>query len=216
MTTTRRREGGSLSDSRVFREGYAHLRRRDPALKRILDAHGLLDFAPEGEAFESLVESILSQQLAYSAAAAIIGRVRGLFPGGAIEAEGMSRMEPGKLRRAGVSPQKLSYLRDLAARVVDGRLDVEALGSMPDERIVEVLDEVKGVGAWTAQMFLIFTLGRPDVLPVDDYKIRASVQRVYGLRELPRRAEIERLAEPWRPYRTVASLYLWRAKDDES
>jgi len=125
----------------------------------------------------------------------------------------MNRVDPRKLRAAGVSPQKLSYLKDLSARVVKGTLDLESLESMTDEEIIEVLDEVKGIGPWTVHMFLIFTLGRPDVLPVGDYGIQTSVQSIYGLPELPNKADFERLAERWRPYSTVASLYLWHARD---
>jgi DNA-3-methyladenine glycosylase II len=124
-------------------------------------------------------------------------------------------MDAKKLRSAGVSPQKLSYLKDLAGRVVEGSLDLGALSSMSDEEIIEVLDEVKGIGPWTVHMFLIFTLGRPNVLPVDDYGIRTSVQSIYGLSELPKKADIEQLAEKWHPFSTVASLYLWHAKDNE-
>jgi len=206
----------SLGDPRTFRAGYAHVRKNDPKLKPVLDARGLLRFRPEGEPFESLVESILSQQLAGSAASAIIKKVRALFPDGELEAGRIRRIAARRLRAAGVSPQKLSYLKDLAARVVEGTLDLEALESMPDEEIIEVLDEVKGIGPWTVHMFLIFTLGRPNVLPVDDYGIKTSVQRIYGLSELPKKAEIEKLAEKWSPYSTVASLYLWHAKDNES
>jgi len=205
----------SLGDPRTFRAGYAHVRRSDAKLKPIMDAQGVLAFKPEGEPFESLVESILSQQLAGAAASAIIRKVRALFPDGKLEPNRIHRVDARKLRAAGVSPQKLSYLKDLAARVVDGRLDLEALATLPDERIIEVLDEVKGIGPWTAHMFLIFTLGRPDVLPVDDYGIRTSVQRVYGFSQLPKKAEIEKLAEKWRPYSTVASLYLWHMRDNE-
>jgi DNA-3-methyladenine glycosylase II len=206
----------SLGDARTFRAGFAHVRKADPTLMPILDARGVLKFKPQGEPFESLVESILSQQLAGAAASSIIKRVRALFPEGKLEAKGMRRIDARKLRAAGVSPQKLSYLKDLSARVVDGRLDLEALESMSDEEIMETLDEVKGIGPWTVHMFLIFTLGRPDVLPVDDYGIRMSVQRIYGLPQLPKRAEIEKLAEGWHPYSTVASLYLWHAKDNEN
>ena len=205
----------SLGDARTFREGYAHVRKSDPKLAPVLDARGVLAFKPEGEPFESLVESILSQQLAGSAASAIIRKVRALFPDGQLEAKRIHRVDGRKLRAAGVSPQKLSYLKDLAARVVEGTLDLEALESMPDEEIIEVLDEVKGIGPWTVHMFLIFTLGRPNVLPVDDYGIKTSVQRIYGLSELPKKADIEKLAEKWHPYSTVASLYLWHAKDNE-
>jgi DNA-3-methyladenine glycosylase II len=210
-----KRTGGSLADARTFKAGYAHIRKSDPKLRRILDDLGVIEFKPQGEPFESLVESILSQQLAGSAASAIIRRVRGLFPDGELEAKRVHRIDSRKLRGAGVSPQKVSYLKDLSARVVDGRLDLGALGSMPDDNILEVLDEVKGIGPWTVHMFLIFTLGRPDVLPVDDYGIKASVQRVYGLSDLPKKGEIAKLAERWHPYCTVASLYLWRAKDEE-
>ena len=208
-------EAKSLGDSRTFKAGYAHIRRSDPKLRPILDARGVLEFDPQGEPFESLVESILSQQLAGAAASAIIKKVRALFSDGELEAKRIHRIDGRKLRAAGVSPQKLSYLKDLAARVVAGTLDLEALESMSDEEIIEVLDEVKGIGPWTVHMFLIFTLGRPNVLPVDDYGIRMSVQRIYGLSELPKKGEIEKLAERWHPYSTVASLYLWHSRDNE-
>lgn len=216
MPKVKKSKARSLGDARAFRAGLAHIRKRDPVLKPILDARGVIKFTPEGEPFESLVESILSQQLAGAAASAIIRKVRALFPDGKLEAKRVNRIDAKKLRAAGVSPQKLSYLKDLSARVVEGRLDLEALESMTDEEILEVLDEVKGIGPWTVHMFLIFTLGRPNVLPVDDYGIRMSVQRIYGLPELPKRAQIEKLAEKWHPYSTVASLYLWHAKDNES
>jgi DNA-3-methyladenine glycosylase II len=203
----------SLGEKKAFKAGYSHIKKRDPKLRPILKARGVLAFKPGGEPFESLVESILSQQLAGSAASAIIKKVRTLFPDGELEARTMRRMDPKRLRAAGVSPQKLTYLKDLSSRVVKGTLDLQALESMTDEEIVEVLDEVKGIGPWTVHMFLIFTLGRPDVLPVGDYGIQASVQRVYGLADLPKKAEIERLAERWHPYSTVASLYLWHARD---
>lgn len=207
------RTPGSLADPATFKAGYSHIKAGDPALRPILEAKGVLKFSPEGDPFESLVESILSQQLAWSAASSIIGRVRGLFPGKRITAAKMMGMQPRRLRTAGVSPQKLSYLKDLSARVAGGRLELGPLREMPDEEIVDALDEVKGIGPWTAHMFLIFTLGRPDVLPVDDYGIRASAKVVYGLPGLPAKAELEGLAERWRPYCSVASLYLWHARD---
>src|SRR6267143_358171 len=203
----------SLSDPRLFKAGFDHNRKNDPKLKPILDARGLIKFKTQGEPFESLVESILSQQLAGSAAESIIKKVRGLFPEGVLVASRFRRIDGKRLRAAGVSPQKLTYLKDLSLRVVEKRLDIEALSSLQDEDIVRALDEVKGIGPWTAHMFLIFTLGRPDVLPVDDYGIKKSVQRVYGLDELPKKAVIEKIAEGWHPYCTVASLYLWHSKD---
>ena len=206
----------SLADPRVFKAGFDHVRKNDPKLRRVLDSRGLIKFKPQGEAFESLVESVLSQQLAGSAAEAIIRKVRALFIDGQLDASGIHQVDPRRLRAAGVSPQKLSYLKDLSSRVVEGRLDLNALRPLPDDEIVNILDQVKGIGPWTVQMFLIFTLGRPDVLPVDDYGIKTSVQRIYGLSELPKRAAIEDLAARWRPFCTVASLYLWHAKDKES
>ncbi len=206
----------SLADPGFFRAGFDHIKRNDQRLRPVLESRGVIRFKPRGEPFESLVESVLSQQLASSAAESIIRKVRAVFPEGRLEPHGVHLADPRRLRAAGVSPQKLSYLKDLSSKVVGGALDLDALREMPDEEIIGVLDEVKGIGPWTVQMFLIFTLGRPDVLPVDDYGIRTSVKRIYGLRELPNKAKIERLAGRWHPFCTVASLYLWYAKDKES
>ena len=204
-----------LGDKKEFRRGFEHIRKRDPKLARVLDRHGVLSFSPRGEMFESLVESILSQQLAGAAAESIIRRVRAIYPEGRLVPGSLARTPPAKLRAAGVSPQKLSYLKDLSKKVAKGQVDLEALREMEDEEIIEVLDEIKGVGPWTVQMLLIFTLGRPDVLPVDDFGVRKAMQGLYSLKEMPKKAEIEGIAESWRPYRSVASLYLWHYKDSE-
>ena len=207
----RRKGYESLADPRTFKKGFEHVKRNDAKLRPILSSKGQLRFQPEGEPFETLVESILSQQLAAPAASSIIKSVRELFPGGDLQAERLHKIDGLKLRGAGVSPQKLGYLKDLASRVVRGRIDLDRLDSMADDEIIETLDEVKGIGPWTVHMFLIFTLGRPDVLPVDDYGIKKSVQRIYRLRSLPNKAKLEALGSRWSPYRTVASLYLWHA-----
>jgi DNA-3-methyladenine glycosylase II len=122
-------------------------------------------------------------------------------------------MRGARLRRAGLSPQKLGYLRDLARKTHSGALPLDAVGTLDDEAIVAALTAVKGVGAWTAQMFLMFRLGRPDVLPVLDFGIRKAMRQAYRLRRMPTPARMERIAAPWRPYRTVASWYLWRSLD---
>jgi 3-methyladenine DNA glycosylase/8-oxoguanine DNA glycosylase len=122
-------------------------------------------------------------------------------------------MSPARLRSSGLSPQKLGYLKDLSARIVHGKLDLSHLAEKSDEVIMGELDEVKGVGPWTAHMVLMFSLGRPDVLPVDDYGIRKAVRDVYGLTELPGKRTIESIAAPWHPFSTVACLYLWRHGD---
>ncbi len=204
----------SLSDPILFRKGYNHIRRRDPRLRPLLEKHGPIDFKPQGEMFGAIVESILSQQLAGAAADAIIGRVRATHPERKLIPEHLQSTSAARLRRAGVSPQKLSYLRDLTSRITRGELELEPLRRLPDEEIIRVLDAVKGIGPWTVQMLLIFTLGRTDVLPVDDYGIRKGISQIYGIESLPRKAEIEKLAQNWHPYCSVASLYLWRHKDN--
>jgi DNA-3-methyladenine glycosylase II len=204
-----------LGDSKEFRRGFDHIKKKDPKLGKVLEKHGVIKFKPEGELFESLVESILSQQLASPAANSIITKVRAIYPDGKLEAEAVYKTPSRKLRAAGVSPQKLGYLKDLSKRVSNRKIDLESLREMEDEEIMTILDEVRGIGPWTVQMLLIFTLGRTDVMPVDDLGVRKGIQSLYSLEEMPKKAEIERLSENWKPYRTVASLYLWRHKDTE-
>jgi DNA-3-methyladenine glycosylase II len=204
----------SIGDVGVFKKGLGHLRRKDPLLANLIEKHGVLPFSTEGEMFQSLVESILTQQLAWAAASAIIDRVKSLYPEGVITAAALYSTPTRKLRKAGVSPQKIRYLKDLSRRVAKGKLDLEALKEKEDAVMLEALDEVLGIGPWTIHMLMIFTLGRPDVLPVDDLGIRKAIQAVYSLQELPKREEIERLAKNWHPYCSIASLYLWRHKDN--
>ena len=203
----------SLGDPTVFAEAINHLSKNDPKLAKIIKTHGQIKFTPEGEMFESLVESMLSQQLAGPAASAIIRKVRALYPKGELEPESLYSTPVRKLRSAGVSPQKVRYLKDLSSRVVKGKLDLESLKTKSDDEMLQRLDEVLGIGPWTVHMLMIFTLGRPDVLPVDDLGIKKGIQNVYRLREMPKREKIEALAKNWHPYCSVASLYLWRHKD---
>jgi len=205
----------SLSNPKVFKRGYDHIRKSDPVLGKVLEKHGPLKFRAEGDLFEALVESILSQQLASPAANSIIRKVRAIYPEGKLEAEAVYKTPARKLRAAGVSPQKLAYLKDLSKRVSRGSIELESLREMEDEEIIRILDEVKGIGPWTVQMLLIFTLGRADVFPLDDLGVKKGVQSVYSLAEMPKKVEMERFAENWHPYSTVASLYLWRHKDIE-
>jgi DNA-3-methyladenine glycosylase II len=203
----------SLSNPTVFRRGYDHIRKRDPVLGKVLEKNGPIKFRAEGDLFEALVESILSQQLASAAANSIIRKVRAIYPEGRLEAEAMYKTPTRKLRSAGVSPQKLTYLKDLSRKVSKGVIDLESLRAMEDDEIIRILDEVRGIGPWTVQMLLIFTLGRTDVFPVDDLGLKRGVQGVYSLAKPPNKAAMEELALSWHPYRTVASLYLWRHKD---
>jgi DNA-3-methyladenine glycosylase II len=203
----------SIARKQIFEKAIEHLKLSDPKLAAVIQSHGSIKFRTEGEMFESLVESILGQQLAWAAASAIIKRVRALYENRELTAEALYRTPTRKLRAAGVSPQKIRYLKDLSKRVVKGMLDLESLRRKPDKELMAALDEVLGIGPWTVQMLLIFTLGRPDVLPVDDLGIRKAVQEIYGLQKMPLRNEIEELAKGWHPYCSVASLYLWRFKD---
>jgi DNA-3-methyladenine glycosylase II len=203
----------SLGSPETFAKGVSHILKNDSKLARVINEYGRIKFQPQGEIFESLVESILSQQLATPAANAIIKKVRALYKKGILSPETLYSTPVGKLRSAGVSPQKIRYLKDLSKRVVKGKLDLESLVELSDEKLVKALDEVLGIGPWTVHMLLIFTLGRTDILPVDDLGIRKGIQSVYSLLELPKREKIEELAKNWHPYCSVASLYLWRFKD---
>jgi DNA-3-methyladenine glycosylase II len=162
-----------------------------------------------GSAFASLVEAMLYQQITGKAAASIHRRLRKVLGRRHPRPREVLAATTRALRSAGLSRQKIAYMRDLAARAADG-LPLRGLSRLPDERVIEALCAVKGIGRWTAEMFLIFRLGRFDVLPVDDYGVRKGAQIAYGLRELPDARWLKERGEAWRPYRTVASWYLWR------
>jgi DNA-3-methyladenine glycosylase II len=159
------------------------------------------------------MRAIVYQQLSGKAAATILGRVHGLYAGRAPTPRQLLATHDDALRGAGLSSQKLSYLRDLAARVDDGRLPVAKLGRLSDAQAIEVLTGVKGIGKWSAQVYLMFRLERPDVLPEGDLGIQKAIQRAYGLKKLPDPARVQKIGAAWAPYRTVASWYLWRLLD---
>jgi 3-methyladenine DNA glycosylase/8-oxoguanine DNA glycosylase len=168
-----------------------------------------------GDHLSALVQAITSQQLSTKAAATIFGRVQALSPTGSVtSAADIDRMSDDQLRAAGLSRQKVSYLRDLSARLGDGRLTLNDLEALEDEQVIERLTSVKGFGRWTAEMFLMFRLHRPDVLPVGDLGILTAVQRAYGLRKRPTPERLRKLGEAWRPYRSIACWYLWRSLDN--
>jgi DNA-3-methyladenine glycosylase II len=202
----------NINERRTFQLGAKHVSRVDPKIQSLVEELGQIDFEAGGDPFESLVEAIISQQLSGKSARAIFGRLKALIGSDVIEAKALNRIHVSRLRKAGVSPQKVRYLKDLSSRVANGQLDLERLKEMDDAEVVRVLDEVKGIGPWTAHMYLLFTLGRPDVLPVDDLGIQLAVKRVYSLRKLPSAKKIEEIASNWHPYCSVASLYLWHAK----
>jgi DNA-3-methyladenine glycosylase II len=160
------------------------------------------------------VRTITGQQLSSKAAATIYTRLTGLYGGRTPTPEEIIATEPQQLRDVGLSGAKAAYLRDLAEHIVDGELPVGELAELPDEKVYEVLIAVKGLGRWSIDMFLMFHLGRPDILPVGDLGIRKAIQVHYGLDKLPKPAEMEQIAEAWRPYRTLACLYLWESLDN--
>lgn len=166
------------------------------------------------DAYGALVRTIVGQQLSTKAARAIYARVSALFGDSAPEPEEILTADEEALRAAGLSRPKISYLRDLAGRVVDGELDLDSLDALPDEDVIDRITSVKGLGRWSADMFLIFHLGRPDVLPVGDLGIRRAVERAYGLDGLPTAETLDAIAAPWSPQCTLACLYLWESLDN--
>jgi DNA-3-methyladenine glycosylase II len=203
------------------REALAALRSADKVIAGLIDEYG----PPEdvlrrrgrrpGDAYGALLRAIVGQQLSTKAARTIFERLTALFGDRAPTPAELIEADPETLRGAGLSRPKVTYLRDLAERVEDGELDLERLAELPDEEVSAQLTAVKGMGQWTADMFLIFHLGRQDVLPVGDLGIRRAVQVGYGLEGLPGPADLERIAQPWRPHRSLACLYLWRSLDNE-
>jgi len=197
-----------------LQEAVAHLERADPVLGRLIAAHGdcRLKVDRRGSAYSALLEAILYQQITGKAAASIHRRLAERVGRRHPRPEQIAALSRAALRRVGLSRQKIAYMRDLTVRV-QGGLPLRGLGRQHDEAVIEALTQVKGIGRWTAEMFLIFRLGRLDVLPVHDYGIRKAMQRAYGKRALPKPDWMRRVAGPWRPYRSVACWYLWRSVD---
>jgi DNA-3-methyladenine glycosylase II len=189
------------------------LMRRDKVLGAAIKQIGACGLAERQrkDHLSALVGAIVSQQLSTRAAATIFGRFVALFPDGHIpHAQAIHALDDATLRGVGLSGQKVGYLRDLCARIADGRLRLEELEALDDEVVIERLTSVKGFGRWTAEMFLMFRLHRPDVLPVGDLGIVNAIQRLYGLRKRPDAKRMLKLGDAWRPYRSVASWYLWQ------
>ncbi|HKZ61787.1 MAG TPA: DNA-3-methyladenine glycosylase [Nitrososphaera sp.] len=187
-----------------------HLAVVDARLAVIIKSVGAYEIKLRGDPFQSLVEAIIYQQLAGGAADTIYGRfdkIYGRFP----RPLQLLATKDSKLRAAGLSARKIDYLKDLASRVSDGRLKLGRLPELPDDEVVEQLVQVKGIGRWTAEMFLIFCLGRPDVLPVGDLGLRKAMQKAYSLAELPSPEKMRGIAQPWKPYCSIATWYMWKS-----
>lgn len=208
-----KQEFESLLDKRVWKKGVVHLAKRDRVLGRIMKKVGYPSFEVHENHYSSLIISIVSQQISWAAANSILRRFRLLYNGRMPTPKEYLRTKSEKLRGAGISPQKYVYLKDLCERIESGKLELKKFHKMPNEKIIEELDEVKGIGRWTAEMFLIFSLGRTDVFPVDDLGIKKSVKEVYGLRDLPDKKRLEKMSGAWHPYGSIAALYLWHSHD---
>jgi DNA-3-methyladenine glycosylase II len=198
-------------DPAALRAATRHLSAVDPVLAGIMRDVGpcRLEIRRGGSSFAYLARAILAQQISVAAARSIAGRIRDRF-GSPLRPEDVIGASDEELRGLGLSRQKVAYLRDLARKTRDG-LPLGRLSRLPDEKVIETLTAVKGVGVWTAEMYLMFRLGRPDVFPVGDLGIRNAMKRAYRMRGIPRPERLRRVAAPWRPWRTVACWYLWKS-----
>lgn len=200
--------------------GVRHLKRADPVLRRLIARLGPCELKREAELdeFGALADAIIYQQIAYAAAQSISRRFQALYadkgsPRGRLPRPAeLLQTHHRRLRSVGLSRQKVRYLGDLARKACDGKLRLGRFARMSDDEVIENLTQVLGIGRWTAEMFLMFSLGRPDVLPVDDLGFRYGVRDAYGFRSVPAEKTIRRIAEAWRPYRTVGTWYMWRLR----
>jgi DNA-3-methyladenine glycosylase II len=195
-----------------MRRAITHLKRCDPVLAAIIERVGPFALTYRDPTFEAMVRAIAFQQLNGKAAATIFNRL--VACAGGITPENILALTEERMRACGLSGQKLAYIRDLAAKAQSGEVDFARLSEMPDEEVIEHLTRVKGIGVWSAQMFLMFALRRPDVMPTADYGIRVAIQKAYRKRKLPDPKTILKISAPWQPWRSVACWYLWRSLDN--
>jgi DNA-3-methyladenine glycosylase II len=201
----------TIADKARVAEAVAHLKKRDPTLRKVITAAGPFTLKPDRDRFGMLVKSILGQQISVSAARSIRLRLEALAGPAGLTPARLADLSHEELRGAGLSTAKANYVHDLAQKATDGVIRLDRIARRSDEEAIAELIQVKGVGVWTAQMFLMFSLGRIDVFPHDDLGVRVAIRDLYGLAELPDKAKSHEIAGPWRPYATVASWYCWRS-----
>jgi len=185
--------------------------KRDPKLAKIIKHVGPYNVRISRNRYQSLVEAIVTQQLAGSAAKSIIKRFRNLYDSSFPKPVDVINTHTTKLRTTGLSRMKVSYIKELSIKIENKEVNLRTISKLNDDEVIDMLTKVKGIGRWTAEMFLIFSLGRQDVLPVGDLGLKKGIQLVYSLNELPDEKRIEKIAIKWRPYRTVATWYLWKS-----
>jgi DNA-3-methyladenine glycosylase II len=195
-----------------MRKAINHLKKCDPVLRGIIERVGPFRMAYGEPQFASLAEAIVYQQLNGKAAETIFKRFAALA-GDPLTPEGILKLSDAQFRGVGLSKQKSAYLKDLAQKTAAGVLDFSRLPKLPDAEVIEHLTQVKGIGVWTAHMFLIFSLRRPNVLPTGDYGVQMALKRHYRKRKLPKPRDMEKIARAWEPYRSVACWYMWRSLD---
>ena len=198
-----------------MRKAINHLKKADPVMAAIIAKAGPYRAGYTDPVFQTLVRSIVYQQLNGKAALTIFNRLKEAVEVSPMTPEAVLQLRPQKMRTVGLSKQKTLYIRELARLTRDGQIQFERLPEMEDAAIIETLTRVKGVGVWTVQMFLMFALQRPNVLPVGDLGVRAAMKKAYGLAELPKPQEMERIAAAWHPYCSIASWYLWRSLENQ-
>jgi DNA-3-methyladenine glycosylase II len=194
-----------------MRKAILHLKKSDPVMRAIIERVGAYKIEHREPSFETLVRSIVYQQLSGKVASVILGRLIALLPDGKITPAAILKLTPARMRKAGLSKQKTAYIRDLARQTNQGHIKFETLPDLTDLEVIEHLTQVKGIGVWTAHMFLIFALRRPDILATGDLGVRVAIRKAYQLEELPHPKQVEELAAAWRPYSSVAVWYLWRS-----
>lgn len=206
-------KNAASSGATSLRAAVRHLKRADPVLAAIIERVGPCRFTPRatGSHLDALVRAIVGQQLSTKAASTIHARVVALIDAEQPLPEHWLALDDPTMRAAGLSRQKIAYIRDLARHVHDGSLPLDHLHDLSDDEVIRDLTAVKGIGVWTAQMFLMFRLGRPDLLPVLDLGIRNAIKRAYRLRKTPTVKRMQAIAKPWAPYRSIASWYLWQS-----
>lgn len=193
-----------------------HLCKADPLLKELIARYGDCSITPHTDYYHELVDAIISQQLSVKAGATIFSRFLGLFDGKMPTPEQIIAIDTEKIRGVGCSYSKAAYIKDLAQHITDGRLDLAHVTTLPNDTVIEQLTAVKGIGEWSAHMFMIFSLGRLDILPTGDLGVRKAMMRLYALPEMPKPIEMTAVAEAnhWAPYQSIASWYLWKSLDN--
>jgi DNA-3-methyladenine glycosylase II len=201
------------SDGEIIQRAIDHLVKRDPVMAELIEQVGPFRLALEEDYFKALVRSILAQQISTSAARSIHARLVAAVRNDSSMESGIHRLEVEELRQRGISRPKAVYLKDLAAKVLAGEVQLHSLAEKSNEEVIEELIRVKGIGKWTAQMFLIFSLGRLDIFPADDLGVRAAIKRLYRKRTLPKPKQLRKYEKLWHPYSSIASWYCWRSFD---